>query len=142
MVSGWHSYIKDSHTNINILGICLGMHLLTRGSDEGNLPGLEIVPAFCRKFDVSKCNVPHIGWNTVTPILDNPLIGLGAGEKKFYFSHSYYVVPDQISTLTMQTKYSNTFCSGVSLGNVHGVQFHPEKSHKFGMDLLRNFSRL
>ena len=125
-----------------ILGICLGMQLLCNHSEEANLDGLGLVEAKVKKIQANiqkKIKVPHMGWNTVAFKSDCPLIKERNEEKRFYFVHSYKVVPDDPSVAIGITNYGGKFCSAFQSKNVFGVQFHPEKSHRFGMELLKSF---
>ena len=125
-----------------LLGICLGMQLLCNESEEGNVAGLGIIDAKVRKFQFNSnrnLKVPHMGWNNVMQKKKNLLYGDEFNELRFYFVHSYYVAchnPDDILTTT---DYGEEFVSSFQKGNIYGVQFHPEKSHKFGMLLLKNY---
>lgn len=127
---------------IPLLGICLGMQLLTKRSDEGRTPGLGWVEAETVKFTSQGLKVPHMGWNTVGIKLDDPLFRDMPPEPRFYFVHSYYVKCASDENVLTTTAYGNDFCSSLVQGNIRGVQFHPEKSHKFGMKLLKNFAEL
>jgi glutamine amidotransferase len=130
---------------VPILGICLGMQLLCRRSEEGTMPGLGLVDAVVRKFPSStslKIKIPHMGWNNVATSRINPLTDFGSGQQRFYFVHSYYVEPE-VSDLTIMTAiHGIEFCAAFQSGNILGVQFHPEKSHRFGMDLMAHFIRI
>ena len=125
-----------------LLGICLGMQLLCDSSEEGKLRGLELIPARVRRFDFperSGIPVPHMGWNSVT---DGPAKGLlprPDGDQKYYFAHSFYVDLDNEANCAGTTNHGIDFCSAFALKNVYGVQFHPEKSHKYGQALLSSF---
>lgn len=134
---------KALDERIPVLGICLGMQLLTRSSEEGRLPGLGWVNATTRRFPMSRdLPVPHMGWNLVRPVTPSLLTeGLGA-EPRFYFVHSYYVRMEEESKAILATTYGIPFHSALQDGNIYGAQFHPEKSHRFGMQLLRNFANL
>lgn len=125
-----------------ILGICLGSQLLCKGSEEGKHSGLGWIDAQVKKFDFDDRNfkVPHIGWNYTDIQKESKLFKDMYEDPKFYFVHSYYMAVDDDSGLT-KTKYSFNFDSAVEKDNIMGVQFHPEKSHKFGMKLLENFVR-
>lgn len=139
--SGWKTAIQDLSPAVNILGICLGMQLLTNGSEEGSLPGLGLIEADCRRFPENDLSIPHIGWNQVTGIGESELIRREE-INRFYFSHSYYVKLQDESLATGTTSYGKEFTSSFSHKNIFGVQFHPEKSHKFGMRLLRRFAEI
>jgi imidazole glycerol-phosphate synthase subunit HisH len=125
------------------LGICLGMQLLTRGSEEGRLPGLGWIPAETRRFPARPgLKVPHMGWNMAEPASPSALTQELADETRFYFVHSYFVEVDDPENSIMRTTHGLTFDSGIQRGNVFGAQFHPEKSHRFGMKFLSNFAAL
>jgi imidazole glycerol-phosphate synthase subunit HisH len=127
---------------VPLLGICLGMQLLTRGSEEGNLAGLGWVPAFTQRFPKSELKVPHMGWNLVKVTQNSPLTAHFEKDFRFYFVHSYYVKADRQENAMLHTTYGLSFESGVQKDNIFGVQFHPEKSHRYGMNLFRNFAQL
>lgn len=136
---------KVLEEKIPVLGICLGMQLLTNGSEEGVLPGLGWIPARCFRFrfpEGSKLKIPHMGWNYVFPKRESSLTKDLPDEPRFYFVHSYYVQCDYAENVLMTTPYGNDFHSIVQRENVYGAQFHPEKSHKYGMKLLSNFASL
>ena len=124
----------------SILGICLGMQLLMSSSEEGQGDGFNWIPGSVKKFDSSQgIRVPHMGWNVVNPVLEHSL-STGLQEmSRFYFVHSFYVDLVFEKHLIMTTNYGKEFASVVAHNNVMGVQFHPEKSHKFGLKLLSNF---
>ncbi len=129
-----------------ILGICLGCQLITKSSEEGNLPGLGWIDARTVRFrfndNLKNLKIPHMGWNTVRMCKEEPLVDNLQGEQRFYFVHSYHLVCDHEDDVLMKTFYGYEFASAVKKGNVVGVQFHPEKSHRFGMELLKNWVRL
>lgn len=134
---------KALHERVPTLGICLGMQLLTRCSEEGQLPGLGWIGATARRFPiVTGLKVPHMGWNLVTPTQPCELTAGLPDESRFYFVHSYYVQVDDERDSVLKAHYGVTFDAAVAHGNIYGAQFHPEKSHKFGMKLLANFARL
>jgi len=123
------------------LGICLGMQLMTKRSEEGHLPGLGWLDAEVVKFRFpadSGLKIPHMGWNTLSIRRDNPLI-LPEERQRFYFVHSYYVVCADESDVTATCDYGCDFVAAFARGNIFGAQFHPEKSHRFGMAVMRNF---
>ena len=127
---------------VPILGICLGMQLLCRRSEEGSEAGLGLVDADVKKFQhptESKLKVPHMGWNVVRPSTPNPLILNAEEDQRFYFVHSYRVVPDDPSVVIGTAEYGDEFCAAFQKGHIFGVQFHPEKSHSFGMALMKRF---
>lgn len=140
--SGWREAIERIQPNIKLLGICLGMQLLTESSEEGKRKGLGFVNASCSSFDSRLVTVPHIGWNKVHVTRSNDLMKLDESENRFYFSHSYYVQSSDQELRTMETEYETNFIAGYQKGNIFGVQFHPEKSHRFGMEIFRNFANL
>lgn len=127
---------------IPILGICLGMQLLTRGSEEGSIPGLGWIPAYTHKFPHSELKVPHMGWNVVKPSNPSELTKGFEDDFRFYFVHSYYVKTDSRLNSILVTNYGIEFESGIQRDNIFGTQFHPEKSHRFGMHLFRNFAMI
>ncbi len=129
---------------VPILGICLGMQLLTKNSQEGNMPGLGWIDAETVKFNLPpelKLKVPHMGWNYINVTRKNPLIDTET-KNRFYFVHSYYVkCIDETQSLAI-TNFGTDFTCMVNKNNIYGAQFHPEKSLKFGMKLLQNFAAL
>jgi glutamine amidotransferase len=134
---------KALEERVPIMGICLGMQLLTRSSEEGHLPGLGWVGAETRRFPQSLgLKVPHMGWNVVTPTHTSPLTDGLAVDSRYYFVHSYYVKADNPDDSLQTTHYGVTFDAVVGHNNLYGAQFHPEKSHKFGMSFLANFAKL
>jgi imidazole glycerol-phosphate synthase subunit HisH len=129
---------------VPILGICLGIQLFTKRSDEGRLPGLGWIDAetvaFAKNIDVSRYTIPHMGWNTVCVKKDHPVVANAEVDLRFYFVHSYFLKCENDSDVLCTTDYGIEFVSAIARGNIVGVQFHPEKSHKFGMGLLKNFA--
>ena len=126
-----------------VFGICLGMQLLLDGSEEGVEPGLGLIPGTSSRFeDQPDLRVPHMGWNIVTPEHDDPLVAGLEAESRFYFVHSYKVVPKRPADTLGTTVYGDPFASMIRSGNVMGAQYHPEKSHAFGMRVLTNFAAL
>lgn len=125
-----------------VLGLCLGMQLMCENSEEGVESGLGWIQARCRKFipDAS-LKVPHMGWNEVLVEKKNPLLEMGK-EQRFYFVHSYFVECDDPENVLCTSTYNHPFVSGFFKGNIFGVQFHPEKSHRFGMNLFKHFSQV
>ncbi|GIZ51306.1 imidazole glycerol phosphate synthase subunit HisH [Noviherbaspirillum aridicola] len=132
------------HTRKPVLGICLGMQMMTRGSEESDEPGLGWVDAFTHRFpEVPGLRIPHMGWNAVRPGASASLFAHDAPEpERFYFVHSYYVKPAATEQTAAACRYGVDFAASFEAGNLFGVQFHPEKSHLFGMALLRRFAAL
>lgn len=127
---------------IPILGICLGMQLLCKDSEEGNKNGLGLISAKVRKFKPppeSNLKVPHMGWSNVSFTDHNPLSQGLDNQARFYFVHSYYVECLNQNDIWGRSEYGHPFVSAFVRDNIVGVQFHPEKSHKFGVQLFRNF---
>lgn len=124
-----------------ILGICLGMQLLGQRSEEGSEPGLGIIDFECIKFQFedSDLKVPHMGWDYVQVEKECALSTQMDGEQRFYFVHSYKAVCADNNDVFLTCDYGGKFAAAVHKGNVYGVQFHPEKSHRYGMKLMKNF---
>lgn len=124
-----------------LLGICLGMQLLGRKSEEGSLLGLGLIPFESIRFrlDDSNLKVPHMGWDVVEFKQESPLLKDLNGTQRYYFVHSYHALCDKQENVLMTCDYGYEFAAAVVKDNIIGVQFHPEKSHDFGMALLNNF---
>ena len=124
-----------------ILGICLGAQLLGRRSAEGVLDGLGLVAMDVVRFQESAdLRVPNMGWRGVTPRKPHRLIDSLPAGARFYFAHSYHMVPDDAADVLLTSWHGQEFVAAVACGSIVGVQFHPEKSHKFGMRLLKSFT--
>ena len=123
-----------------ILGICLGMQLLTNSSEEGKEKGLGWIDAQTIKFDLEdkSLSIPHMGWNKTNPTNTNNIFK-NLEDNRFYFVHSYHVVCNNEKNILASSYYGQTFTCSIYKENIYGVEFHPEKSHKFGMQLLKNF---
>jgi glutamine amidotransferase len=134
---------KALQEKIPLLGICVGCQLLMEKSEEGNEPGLGWIKGNVKKFDQQQMTddlkIPHMGWTDVELYKPSLLFKNMYEEPRFYFVHSYYPSPTDAQNVLMYANYGYEFVAGVERGNVMGVQFHPEKSHKFGMKLLQNF---
>ena len=126
------------------LGICLGLQLMARGSEEGEALGFGWLDAQAVRFrvasDQAKLKIPHMGWNTVEINHCDTLFRDFKPEPRFYFVHSYHLVCDRPDDVLATTEYGYSFASAVQRENIMGTQFHPEKSHQFGMKLLKNFA--
>lgn len=125
------------------LGICVGLQVLaSTGYEFGEHPGLGWVPGVVAKLEPGGLPLPHIGWNNITARRPSPLLARFDAQPDFYFVHSYAFRPVDESHCVATTQYGTEFVSAVSVGNIHGVQFHPEKSQKAGIQLIRNFFAL
>ncbi|MEO6994138.1 MAG: imidazole glycerol phosphate synthase subunit HisH [Lacunisphaera sp.] len=131
---------------VPVLGICVGMQIMAHSSDEGKRPGLGWIAGKVRRFDPSRLPqatcLPHMGWNDVKPAGQGGLFAGLETEARFYFLHSYYFDCTQPSTVAATATYGLDFACAVCDKNVYGVQFHPEKSHRWGVQLLTNFAAL
>ena len=131
---------------VPVLGICLGIQLLTRRSEEGKLAGLGWIDGETIRFRIEQeaggLKVPHMGWNTVQPRRTDSLFKDMDPEAGFYFVHSYHVVCDSEEEVLATAHHGYDFVCAVAKGNIMGTQFHPEKSHRYGMGVLRNFMEL
>lgn len=129
----------------DVIGICVGMQILAERSDEGRLAGLGWIPGEVKLFDdkrfTDRTHLPHMGWNDVLPRAGEALFG-GMEDARFYFLHSYYFAPASEEDVLATADYGGTFVCGVRHRNVCGVQFHPEKSHQWGIQLLKNFAEI
>lgn len=129
---------------VPVLGICLGMQLLTKRSDEGTRPGLGWIDAETVAFQPQRMNrrlpLPHMGWRYVSVVRNNPLLSEAGTASRFYHVHGYHLSCVDDRAIVAQTFYGYDFPSVIQVDNIMGVQFHPEKSHRFGMKLLEKFS--
>ncbi len=130
---------------IPVVGICVGMQMLAKSSDEGDLPGLGWIDGHVKLFDTNnipyKTRFPHMGWNTITPLKENPILESFNDDSRFYFLHSYYFVCNNTENVIATTDYGLSYASAVNKDNIFGIQFHPEKSHSNGIQLLHNFAK-
>jgi len=128
-----------------LLGVCVGMQMLANSSEEGQLPGLGWIDGAVRKFDVLPpgTRLPHMGWNDVQPVAAaSGLFDSLEEDARFYFLHSYYFDCHQAQDVLATTDYGVKFSCAVKHDNIYGVQFHPEKSHHYGTQLLKNFAEI
>jgi glutamine amidotransferase len=140
--SGLLSAIREAVSNgVPVLGICLGMQLMLDSSEEGEQPGLGFVPGQVKKFPVGDAlhRVPHMGWAHIALKQKSPLFSDNEIEQRFYFVHSYYVTCRDDKDVVATTSHGLEFVSAFNRGNLYGVQFHPEKSHRYGMELFQRF---
>ena len=128
-----------------VLGVCVGMQIMARRSDEGEHPGLGWIDEEVRRFESRAedpaVRLPHMGWNDVVP-RDSETLFRGLGQPRYYFLHSYHMAPRDDGVILGSTDYLGMFASAVRSDNIFGVQFHPEKSHAWGVKLLQNFADL
>lgn len=131
---------------IPIMGICVGMQMLAKSSDEGKMPGLGWIDGNVKLFDTSlipyKTRLPHMGWNSIEPSKENILLNGFNNQSRFYFLHSYYFDCNNQENILCTTEYGIKYSSAVNKDNIYGIQFHPEKSHSNGVRLLQNFANL
>ena len=131
---------------IPVLGICVGMQILAERSEEGKLPGLGWIRGSVSKLHDTdqrkQLRLPHMGWNDVTPVRLSGLFDGLEKDARFYFLHSYYFECQSRETVLAESDYGIRFACAVNLGNIYGVQFHPEKSHQYGTRLLQNFAEV
>ena len=149
IASGMRDYLDDLVLNkcTPILGVCVGMQMLASRSEEGYEPGLNWIPGSVRAFRNGNIGehlkLPHMGWNDVSPKFGSGQLFDGADDDpRFYFLHSYYFCAEDKAAVSATTNYGVSFDAAVSYKNVHGVQFHPEKSHRWGEMLLKNFATM
>jgi imidazole glycerol-phosphate synthase subunit HisH len=131
---------------VPVIGVCVGMQMLAKGSDEGDGDGLGWIDGYVHKFDPTtisnKTHLPHMGWNDVYPVGGSKLFDRMEQDARFYFLHSYYFACGQPQNCIAEAQYGIRYACAVNQDNIFGVQFHPEKSHHFGIRLLENFSRI
>jgi len=146
--SGMRDKVEEMVINkeVPILGICVGMQMLAFNSEEGKLPGLGWIEGVVKQFDSKlikyKTKLPHMGWNSISIKNENILLRQLDENSKFYFLHSYYFECANSQNKLCETEYGIKYSSAVNKDNIYGVQFHPEKSHSNGVQLLLNFSRV
>lgn len=145
---GIEKVLKEKALNekVPFLGICLGMQLLTQKSEEGRLSGLSFIDAEVKKFQFNNqddLKIPHMGWNAVKQQKESVLLqDMPADEVRFYFVHSYHIICRDKNDILAETFYGYNFTCAIQRENIFGAQFHPEKSHRFGIQLLKNFAKI
>ena len=142
--SGLSPALEDAvlQRKVPILGICVGMQMLVNSSDEGSMSGLGWITGKVKKFDSTVVPLlPHMGWNNIE-VLDNRLFHGCEKNPSFYFLHSYYVECAEVSHVIANASYIMKFACAINKDNIYGVQFHPEKSHRNGIQLLKSFAKL
>ncbi|MDQ1331098.1 MAG: imidazole glycerol-phosphate synthase subunit HisH [Thermodesulfobacteriota bacterium] len=129
-----------------VLGVCVGMQIMAHSSEEGKLPGLGWIDGMVKKFDSSQLtsttHLPHMGWNNINLVIKNDLLKNIDSDSRFYFLHSYYFQCQRSEEVLATTDYGGPFASAIQSRNIFGVQFHPEKSHQWGIQILINFAEL
>lgn len=146
--SGLRQVLEDRviGAQVPVLGICVGMQILSNGSEEGNLEGLGWIPGKVKKINKEflphKPKLPHLGWNSIRIMKETPLFLNVDEDEGFYFIHSYYFECEVNRDILTTTFYGSNFTSSVNRLNIFGTQFHPEKSHSNGINLLKNFALL
>ena len=140
---GLDSALKDAFKHgTPILGICIGCQIVLTHSEEGDTPGLDLIPGVCTRFRVrdAALKIPHMGWNAVTVTRPHPILAHLRPGDEFYFVHSYYPQPTDPGTVYATSEYGNIFPVAIGTGNLFAVQFHAEKSGPGGLQLLDNFA--
>ncbi len=130
---------------VPVLGVCLGMQMLGRGSEEGRMEGLGLIDAEARRFRLPPnggLKVPHMGWSLLAPRRASMLLHALDARSRFYFCHSYRMICKDPADVLASADHGDEFVAMVEHANIYGVQFHPEKSHRFGMALLQNYARM
>ena len=140
---GWEKAIQDVvQIGKTFLGICLGMQMLaSRGEEGGETKGLNLIPGSVIRLDKIGCSlrIPHVGWNEVIYDRESEIFSKIPNASDFYFVHSYFMRPITAGDVLLTADYGEQFVAAVAKENIVGLQFHPEKSHRFGMTLLKNF---
>jgi glutamine amidotransferase len=141
--SGWFEALAIAAPEQPILGICLGMQMLASRSEEGTLGGIGRVDAHFVRFPADpRFRVPHMGWNVISNVSDDPIFAAADRPPRFYFTHSYYAICDAPESVVATATHGVEFVAAFRAGNTYGVQFHPEKSHTFGLAFLTNWLEL
>lgn len=141
---GLDESLKEAFTRgIPILGICIGCQIILDYSEEGETPGLSLIPGVCTRFKLldTSLKIPHMGWNTVTVTQPHPVLGHLNPDDAFYFVHSFYPQPQDAANVFATSEYEITFPVAIGLNNLFAVQFHVEKSGPLGLQVLENFAR-
>ena len=133
--------------NVPVLGVCVGMQIMANSSEEGIESGLGWISGIVKRLEsIVKVDnnfpLPHMGWNSVTPNHKDLFSNIDSSDLEFYFLHSYYFDCTSQENCIASANYSSNFCCAINKKNIFGVQFHPEKSHHYGVNLLENFAEL
>ena len=130
---------------IPVLGVCVGLQMMAKSSEEGQLDGLNWLDATVQKFDIDPLKtgypLPHMGWNELEVLREDPILE-GLHNSRFYFLHSYFLQPKKYNEVIASSDYRGKFCSVIRHENIYGMQCHPEKSHAFGLKFLNNFAEI
>lgn len=126
--------------NIPFLGICLGAQIILDKSEEDNAICLKMIHGVAKRFSDIRLKIPHMGWNDISMVRDHPILEGINPKAQFYFVHSFYPDPEKYEDIVATTHYGITFASIICRGNVVATQFHPEKSGRYGLHILKNFS--
>ena len=147
--SGMREKVEDLvlKSNVPVLGVCVGMQIMANSSEEGVESGLGWISGTVKSLESivkvgNNLPIPHMGWNSVLPNHKDLFHNIDSDDLEFYFLHSYYFDCTSQENCIASTDYSSNFCCAVNNKNIFGVQFHPEKSHHFGVNLLKNFAEL
>ena len=146
--SGMREHLDEQvlTNKIPVMGICLGMQIMAKSSDEGIMAGLGWINGDVKLFDSETIphatRLPHMGWNSIKPNVDSKILENLSPGSRFYFLHSYYFSCERDENILTTTEYGITFASAVYNENIYGIQYHPEKSHSSGIQLLKNFANL
>lgn len=142
--AGWKDFLRTRHEDgaAPMLGICLGMQMLFDSSEEGNAQGLGLIPGKVVRFRESSLRIPHMGWNEIDVVRENQLVSATASDARrprYYFVHTFHAVCDRAEDVVATVHYGSDVTAAACRGKVFGVQFHPEKSHRFGLELIKRF---
>ena len=138
----YDSIIKAFESDVIILGICLGMQILCKGSEEGNEDGLNFFNTVCKKFNKNNNQFTTMGWMKIKTQIDDPIVNGIDKNSRFYFLHSYYIEASMDFTISNANNFQTDYSCIIKNKNIYGFQFHPERSHNYGLKILENFSKV